>query len=170
MISLKPTAPVVTNQDFLLQRVYFFVPTSIEIPDTIGNAQRAIFSMGGGQVTLTDMVSIVPPTIQGIIACGVGTELFLDSYSINIGKAVSATNYQRGIEVDSTFKIYKNGILADTEVLATSKNNAYINSFNTDLSYNYEDLIYFTFNINSIPPVALTKIYLNLILAFSYAI
>jgi hypothetical protein len=168
MISLKPTAPVVTNQDFLLQRVYFFVPTSIEIPDSLGTAQRAIFSMGGGQVTLTDMVSIVPPTIQGIIACGVGTELFLDSYSLNIG--VSNPNYANGIGVDSTFKIYKNGILADTEVLATSKKGAYINSFTTDLSFNYEDLIYFTFNINTTPIAPLPKIYLNLILAFSYAI
>ena len=170
MISLKPTAPVVTNQDFLLQRVYFFVPTSVEILSNLGNAQFALFSMGGGQIQTVNNGYTVSLSQQSVIACGVDTILSLDSYSINIGKAVSATNYGRGIEVDSTFKIYKNGILADTEVLATNSKNAYINSFTTNLSFNYEDLIYFTFNINSTPPAALPKIYLNLILAFSYAI
>ena len=171
MISIKPIAPIVSNVNNNLQRVYFLVPTSVGLSSGFTTGQYAVFSMGGGRVKVNNNGVVVSQAEKSIIACGIDTALYLDSYSINIGFDDSATNYGTGLGVDSTFNIFKNNTLQVSQVLPTSAGTAYKGSFAVnDLLYEYENLIYFTFTVNSKPVPALLKIYLNLILTFSYAI
>jgi hypothetical protein len=170
MISLKPIAPV-SNVNNNLQRAYFLVPTSVGLSAALSTSQYAVFSMGGGRLKVNNSGVSVGQQEKSIIACGIGTELYLDSYSLNIGLIDAATNNGKGLGVDSTFNIFRNNTLQVSQVLPTSAGTAYQGSFAVnDLLYEYENLIYFTFTINSTPPSPLSKIYLNLILNFSYAI
>jgi hypothetical protein len=169
MISIKPIAPV-SNINNNLQRVYFLVPTSVGLSAAFSTSQYAVFSMGS-RVNINNIGVPVSAEEKGIIACGIDTQLYLDSYSLNIGLIDAATNYGKGLGVDSTFNIFRNNTLQVSQVLPTGKGTAYQGSFAVnDLLYEYENLIYFTFTINSTPPSPLQKIYLNLILTFSYAI
>lgn len=170
MISIKPIAPV-SNVNNNLQRVYFLVPTSVGLGQGFNTSQYAVFSMGGGRVKVNNIIVAVPQAENSIIACGIDTALYLDSYSINIGLNDPPNNYGTGLGVDSTFNIFRNNTLQVSQVLPTSAGTAYKGSFAVNnLLYEYENLIYFTFTVNSNPVPALTKIYLNLILTFSYAI
>lgn len=164
MISLKPIRIVGSTTPVNLERVYFYVPTSITF--TLNNTTNfVIFSLGGGLSFVTPTATPIEAKNQTIIACG-GGDIYLDSYSLNIG--VNNPNYANGLQVNSTFKIYRNGTLVVTQPLVTNLKAPYTNSFAPDLLFSYEDTIAFSFQLSSVPPAS--SIYLNLIAAFSYAV
>jgi len=167
MISIKPiySAPITNNNR--LSRAYFFVPTSVII-NNLGNAQFAVFSMGGGQIVKYNNGTSIPSKNKSIIACG-NTTLYLDSFSLNIG--TNSGDYERGIEEPSKFKIYQNSLVVFEENLDTdTPKGAYKQTFACDLFFAQEDSICFTFDCNSAPPTIPPSIYLNLVLAFTYEI